>query len=628
MSTNTTATNPNATLGLGIANTAFMLDKLGSECGPMQQYRELTMNGIQAIEAAGGVGDVRWDVYWPLLEQTGVYKLCCIDTGVGMTGPEMLEYVNNLSSSVHEQGENGNFGVGAKIAAMTRNHDGLLYLSWKDGQGEMVHLWRDPDNNEYGAKQFELADGSFAHYAPVPDELKPRDPKSGDAFIGEHGTCVILLGNDAEEDTTQCPDPSFGDGQTRWMTKYLNTRFAALPDGVSVKARENMRSGNLKNVVFKEIDGQRAYLNTHSDTCGVVELDDAKIHWWITQEGDHAKKNSARFQASMHTAVLYQGEVYEIATAKKASSLLNSFGVIFGTGRVVLYVEPTGDATSNLARTGIIIEGAELPLAEWGVQFASQMPAELVELQEKASGAGDSKDRQKAMQERLRAVSQFFQVSRYRPAGRGDSHLDSTPGTEPAAPARRERERVESGPSVPTQTTPAERKPRNPRELFEKIARQGQRAEQAAMGPAIPEVKWMSATMGGEYALRENDEMDDRAAKYVAGQNLILANADFRIFADMVAHYIGVYGDKPGFEQVVREAIEIWMSQSLAETVMGVRSLAGSQKWSEQAVEAALSEEALTAAVMQRYHVDSAVRRHLGSKGMHKSVGGHLRLAA
>ncbi len=58
-----------------------------------------------------------------------------------------------------------------------------------------------------------------------------------------------------------------------------------------------------------------------------------------------------------------------------------------------------------------------------------------------------------------------------------------------------------------------------------------------------------------------------------------------------------------------------WFEQTLVETVLGVRSLAGSQRWSVEDVGNALSEEALTAAVMQRYHVDVASKRALRKLG-------------
>jgi hypothetical protein len=41
----------------------------------------------------------------------------------------------------------------------------------------------------------------------------------------------------------------------------------------------------------------------------------------------------------------------------------------------------------------------------------------------------------------------------------------------------------------------------------------------------------------------------------------------------------------------------------LLETVIGIQALRNSREWSFEEIEKALSEEALTAAVMQRHHV-------------------------
>ena len=63
----------------------------------------------------------------------GSHKLSIVDNGVGMVGDEMVEYINQLSSSIAEQSMMGNYGVGGKIATATRNRAGVLYLSWKGG---------------------------------------------------------------------------------------------------------------------------------------------------------------------------------------------------------------------------------------------------------------------------------------------------------------------------------------------------------------------------------------------------------------------------------------------------------------------------------------------------------------
>src|SRR6185437_14178149 len=119
------------TLPMSVANMTFLVNKLGEDCAPLQYIRELTQNAIEGIvQSREPRGEVVWDVYWPHFDLDGVYKLCCIDTGVGMSGPEMVKYINELSSSIHEQSATGNFGVGAKISAAPRSPHGLVYMSW------------------------------------------------------------------------------------------------------------------------------------------------------------------------------------------------------------------------------------------------------------------------------------------------------------------------------------------------------------------------------------------------------------------------------------------------------------------------------------------------------------------
>lgn len=108
--------------------------------------------------------------------------------------------------------------------------------------------------------------------------------------------------------------------------------------------------------------------------------------------------------------------------------------------------------------------------------------------------------------------------------------------------------------------------------------------------------------------------MEDRAAKYLPEQNLLQINADFRVFTDMVQRWASFYSAAPAAHNEVRDVTHEWFEQSLIETVMGVTALRGSREWTDADSRQALSEEALTAAVMPRYHVDFAIRRALGSK--------------
>src|SRR5437660_8388985 len=91
------------TLEMKVANMTFMLERLSQDCAPLQFIRELTENAIDSIAALGGhAGEIRWDVDWTRydLEPKEGYKVAVIDTGIGMTGPEMVSFINQLSSSM------------------------------------------------------------------------------------------------------------------------------------------------------------------------------------------------------------------------------------------------------------------------------------------------------------------------------------------------------------------------------------------------------------------------------------------------------------------------------------------------------------------------------------------------
>jgi hypothetical protein len=118
---------------LQVANPSFLVEKLGAECGDLQGLRELTVNGIEAIVALGSShrGRVIWDLDWEhaIRSDGRVRKLSVIDTGTGMTPEQMYEFINQVAASGREQSRTGNFGVGAMIAAGSRNPHGLEYRS-------------------------------------------------------------------------------------------------------------------------------------------------------------------------------------------------------------------------------------------------------------------------------------------------------------------------------------------------------------------------------------------------------------------------------------------------------------------------------------------------------------------
>lgn len=593
------------TLPLVVADSGigFLLDRLGKDCHPLQFLRELTQNGIEAIQRTDEKrGEIFWDVEWNLLDLHSVFKLCVIDTGDGMTGPDMVKYINQLSSSVSEQSLDGNYGVGAKIAAATRNHAGLDYFSWKEGKGYWIRLWRDPQTGQYGLMQMQRPDGTFGHYAETEDELKPR-------VIGDHGTMIVLQGNSDSEDTMTAPQGVAS--PSRWIAKYLNSRYFRFPEGVIIKARQGWmypRSKTDTNLLSKVI-GQAAYLKQHSSVSGTVILANAKAHWWILRDEAANGQNSGWIESSGHVAALYNDELYEMVSGRSAMAQLQQFGVIFGHKRVVIYVEPEPlvptSLTTNTARTELLINSERLPWADWASEFREKMPEEIRTLIEEVAAGSSYSDHSQSIRERLKQIMDLFKVSRYKPTPNGSVTVDGETLTRGGEPHQRNSSQVGGSNSSGNHGGTSGG-------IYALFLKKDGVPAQEISPDVFPQVKWVSVTDTPK--TREQGEIEDRAAKFLPDQNLLLINADFRVFTDMIDKWCYEYQASPGVRPAVIEAVHSWFEQALIETVIGVQALRNAREWSIQDVEKALSEEALTSAVMSRYHVNNQVKRELGSK--------------
>ncbi len=583
------------TAPMEVQNMGFLLDRLGTDCAPLQFLRELTVNSIEAIQSLPGCkGEIIWDFDHNHFDLEGIYKVCIIDTGVGMTGPEMQRYINRLSSSGRLQSVEGNYGVGAKIATATRNHAGVVYLSWKDGKGAMIHLWRNPDTGTYGLKQLKLPSGKFAHWAPISDDLKPGE-------IRKHGTMVILLGNDEDDDTMAAPD--IAPTPSRWIARYLNSRFFVFPEAISVRAREGYTSDNTDTNVLRTVKGSKEFLERHEEASGRVDLGDAIAHWWILKGVEAVSQSSGANLPGGHVAALYHDELYELKTARGGSSLLQTFGVHLAHSRVVLYVQPKeGDGhkiTTNTARTQLMIDGEPLSWGDWAERFRDRFPTEIKDLMDTVSRDHQSADYAKSIRDRLREIEELLRLKKYRPSRRGllrvaDEMTMGMPRTDVESREKRSRHRHGSGGG------------REPGELYTLfVVDEGGRPGEEVRDRFDIKAEWVPEAEVGA---------PDRAAHYVQETNRLLINEDFRVFTGFIDRWEKLYRNVPGGRQIITEVVREWFEQQLIEVIYSVDFLRGDKEWSEGDIAAMVSDEALTAAVLPRYHVEMAVRRTLGSK--------------
>lgn len=595
----TTSLTYENTLPMTVNNLGFLLDRLGQDCHPLQFLRELTHNSIQAIQRTGQAGEIIWDADWNYLDQQGYYKLCITDNGDGMTGSEMAGYINQLSSSIEEQSFSGNYGVGAKIAAATRNHAGLIYLSWKEGDGAMIHLWRDPRTQQYGLKQIETGD-SFAHYATMADEAKP-------GIIKDHGTRIVLLGHTTDADTMEAPEGAKPPSQ--WVAKYLNSRYFQFPDGITVRARIgwHLPRTNKNSNILRAVTGQKDYLDKHSVEVGMVQLSNATAHWWILRGDESGGQMSGTYESLGHIAALYQDELYELEAQNKGYARLQQFGIIFGYRHIVIYVEPHVTAqrpiTTNTARTQLLINNESLPWVEWAAEFRDRIPPEISNYIDKIAAGAASSDHSQTIRERLKHILDLFKISRYKPVSSGTLEIDESSLTR-GGQSKQGETKSQGGGGKPGS------KGGTAGGLYAAFLKNDGVPGREIRPDGFPIVDWISVEKG----TRAPGFIEDRAAHFLREQNRLQINEDFRVFNDMINKWCVEFKDQPGVNSIVKGVVQTWFEQALIETVIGVQQLQDAKCWTVEDVNRALSPEALTSAVMSRYHVNNSVKRELTTR--------------
>lgn len=569
------------TCPMSVENTGFLLDRLGQDCHPLQFLRELTQNSIEAILRTGRNGEIIWEPDAFFLSQ-GMNKLSIVDNGDGMTSSELMSFINKLSSSSSKQSMDGNYGVGAKITAAVNNPIGVIYQSWKnDDSGSMIHLWKDQDNDVYGLKQFAVR-GKHTHVVAPNEAFRPKITKPS-------GTKVTLLGKSLDQDTMSSQD------KKQWIIRYLNERFFKIPDTVSLKVYDASSKGH------RTIKGMNNYLSKESEKSGSVMLSQAIVHWWILKPTND--RSWASNIETGHVAALYKNELYDMKTGRSRNTIMQDYGIIFEIHRVVLYIEPTCDVSTNTARTMLLLKGEQLPWSEWGAEFIRNIPHELVELQEESISRAKGQDKSDIIK-RLALIQNLLKVSGYKRNDQGkkkaigDTQSSNSDPISPGTTGKKESKSSESNKRL--------------EDMLNKLQQENEDGVPAEEDTqvAYPKVFWVST----EDNNRVSGEIEDRAASYTVSTNTLKINMDFRGYKDIIKHLLGDREDVKIALPVVTNAVKSWYEQAMVEPIISLQSIKGSEYWTEEDIKTALSEEALTMAAMQRYHIVVAAKRQIGAQ--------------
>ena len=419
------------------AGTHHLIERTYRESGQFQWVRESLVNAIEA-----GATRIEFGMEWQAVESLGVYRRTIADNGSGMTAEQLVEFFNTFGGGGKPiGGAHENFGVGVKTSLLPWNRYGVAVISWVDGRASMIWVMQDEVTQEYGLKveRIESESGEIeldAVYEPYLDERNGCDwAQVKPDWIKEHGTVIVLLGNNPTDDTVE-GDPSRDEKDIKGVSKYLNRRFWEFEDSVEVYVDELRTNDRVNWPPSEKIghgppDPNRDRRTNHRDIRGAkhhiewkvarfdkgklasndsVELKDGTVIDWYLWEGErpvvhtHASKNG-------YVAALYKDELYDISFHHATFRL---FGVSDNSVRQRLWliirpvVDPTGkrgvypktDRNSLLLRGGPSA-GGPLPIGEWASEFADNMPDDIVAALKEARHGGSGEFTDNEWRERL-----------------------------------------------------------------------------------------------------------------------------------------------------------------------------------------------------------------------------------
>ena len=400
---------------LAIVGASHFVNRMFEACGNYQWAREFLKNSLEA-EAT----KVEFGIEWQAVEKFGVYRRTVADNGVGMTKDELLLFFSTLGEGAKRIGGiHDNFGVGAKIAALPWNPDGVVVISYKDGKGAMIQIKLNPETAEYELVEYQSQHGTS--YIINPSDVADWGNDVNWSVVApewarQHGTVVVLLGSEEAPDTI-LGNPKAGEKDIKGLSVYLNTRFWDLRSSevVVVELRSERKtswpqgpknSDDSRRPNNRKIMGAKFYLTDVKSQNGKLTgsswlpLDGNRVvaHWFLW-EGERPAIHSYAKKPG-YIAVRYGGELFELTTHK---AHFRWFGIaeVKIQQNLTIILEPQlfdpqiaewgihpDQSRNRLLFTGNGDKGVAVPLADWGYEFADHMPDEIRAAIKKARGDG------------------------------------------------------------------------------------------------------------------------------------------------------------------------------------------------------------------------------------------------
>ena len=386
-------------------------------CGNFQWVREHTQNSIEAHATK-----IEFGIEWQAVKKFGVYRRTIIDNGDGMTRKEAIDLMSVIGlSSKPIDGVHNNYGIGARIATLPWNSNGIVLITKKQGEVSMICMKYRKEDQTYYLEDFIGPNGLTSVMDPTIQEETDDDINWGTIlpdWVEDHGTAIVLLGDNKHPDTI-LGVPNTEERHYNGISIYLNSRYWDLRHMEMVRVinvqsddqskwpksihgehiHTRLIQGALRHIVDVTTPGETGRLADQ----GFLSLANGRVRaeyylWEGDRPGIHGQA-----QKQGYIAVRYKGELYGLTNNK---TKYRPFGVIETEVQRNLTIilepqlydntarEPWGiypdQSRTRLMFTGEGKKGADLPISEWATEFANNQPASIKQAIMKSRGNVDT----------------------------------------------------------------------------------------------------------------------------------------------------------------------------------------------------------------------------------------------
>lgn len=425
------------------------VDRMHGECSRLQWLRELVVNSIEAIAATGEEGKI---LVHAVDQDMGdgmesVRKLAVTDTGEGIAANELY---SSFQVAMTSRGR-GNYGIGAKIAALPMNPAGMIYRSQIEGGDPAELIWHRTARTGGYYAALEWQEG---HSGETQFVTPPSCDESTFSIVTEagHGTQVVLCGDRPEDDTCKALSPSAAKsaGNLHWAIRELNFKFWKIPKNIEIRVENVKANGSGSGAKNYLIHGGEKGIQSLVQQQGIVDLIDNpyRVRWYLLDREKTKKRNQhigwgeGKIVATLYREATGVVEVYGMRRMKRGAALMNDFGIYSGAENVILLIEPTRQdlMQPTTARNDLrIAEEGNVSAAyrEIGQEFASLMAEKATPLaifvKQQLEGLKSTSDEQN-LRDVIEKAIELYKILDYRRLAKG--RLRTSEGGEPRQASR------------------------------------------------------------------------------------------------------------------------------------------------------------------------------------------------